>query len=131
MDRPWRLRIERHRRELQAVSAIDSGRLGGTTASLISSYRVLVDRTRRQRATWVGRQLLQQLDGADRTNRIRYDTPTFFGFKAGVDFIDKHNFDAALHYSGMIAGTKVKGAFGFCHTRGSQSAGGGACFGNG
>ncbi len=117
--------------ELQAVSAIDSGRLGGTTASLISSYRVLSTNSSATRDVGSVGSYFNNFDGADRTNRIRYDTPTFFGFKAGADFIDKHNFDAALHYSGKIAGTTVKGAVGLCHTRGGQSAGGGACFGNG
>ena len=64
-------------------------------------------------------------------NRIRYDTPTFFGFKAAASIIDKHNYDVALWYKGKIAGTELAGAAGFCHTEGAESAGDGACWGNG
>jgi len=42
--------------------------------------------------------------------------------------IDKHNVDAALRYKGKIAGTTVAGAVGYCHTRGTQSAGSSTCF---
>jgi predicted porin len=118
--------------EVQAIGAIDSGRLGGTTASLIGSYRVLDEdenQATRDRGSVGG--FFDNFDGADRSNRIRYDTPTFFGFRAGASFIDKHNFDTALWYDGKIGGTALKGAVGFCHTRGGQSAGGGACFGDG
>jgi len=115
--------------EVQTIAALDSGRLGGTTASLISNYRVMSSNsslaTRDKGA--VG-DYFDSMDGADRTNRIRYDTPTFFGFKAGADIIDKHNFDAGLWYEGKIAGTKVEGAVGYCHTRGAATATGGACF---
>jgi hypothetical protein len=118
--------------EVQAVSAIDSGRLGGTTASLISAFRVL-DEDENQAARDRGSvgSFFDNFDGADRSNRIRYDTPTFFGFKAGASLIDKHNMDAALWYDGKFAGTTVKGAVGWCHTRGAASATGGACFGDG
>jgi hypothetical protein len=118
--------------EVQALGAIDSGRLGGTTASLIGAYRVLDEnenQATRDRGS-VG-SFFNNFDGADRSNRIRYDTPTFFGFRAGASFIDKHNFDTALWYNGKIGGTALKGAVGFCHTRGGQSAGGGSCFGDG
>ncbi|MGH6621420.1 MAG: hypothetical protein ACREF6_17880, partial [Alphaproteobacteria bacterium] len=63
-------------------------------------------------------------------NRLRYDTPTFFGLKGSVSLIDKHNFDSALWYEGKFAGTEIQGAVGFCHTSGAQSAGSGTCFGN-
>ena len=78
----------------------------------------------------VGR-FFNSFDGANRQNRIRYDTPTFFGFKGSVSFIDKHNIDSAIWYEGKLAGTEIQGAVGFCHTEGSQSAGSNTCFGNG
>jgi predicted porin len=118
--------------EASTLGAIDTGRLGGTTASLIGSYRVLNENENlATRDLGSVGSFFNNFDGADRSNRIRYDTPTFFGFRAGASFIDKHNFDTALWYNGKIAGTTVKGAVGFCHTRGGQSAGGGSCFGNG
>jgi hypothetical protein len=118
--------------EANTLGAIDTGRLGGTTASLIGAYRVLDEnenQATRDRGS-VG-SFFNNFDGADRSNRIRYDTPTFFGFRAGASFLDKHNFDTALWYNGKIAGTTIKAGAGFCHTRGAQSAGGGACFGDG
>jgi hypothetical protein len=117
--------------EQQTVGGIDSGRLGGTTALLISNYRVLssnsssASRDLGSVGSW-----FDWMDGANRMNRIRYDTPSFFGFKGGASFMDKNNFDLALHYAGKVAGTKVKGAVGFCHTVGAQTSGSGTCFGN-
>jgi hypothetical protein len=118
--------------EQGTVGAIDSGRLEGTTALLISDYEVMSSNSNSvTRALGKVGDWFDWMDGANRMNRIRYDTPTFFGFKAGVGFMDKNNVEAALHYAGMLAGTKIKGAFGFCHTHGSQSSGSGTCFGNG
>jgi hypothetical protein len=118
--------------EVQTISAIDSGRLGGTTAQLIDHYHVL-DKNSSLAVRDLGAvgDYFETFDGANRQNRIRYDTPTFFGFKGSVSVIDKHNLDSALWYAGKVAGTKVEGAVGFCHTRGSQSAGSSTCFGNG
>ena len=59
-------------------------------------------------------------DGAGRVTRIRYDTPSFAGFKASVSYIDASSWDAALRYSGGVGGTKVQGAIGFTQVRGNQ-----------
>jgi predicted porin len=118
--------------EVQTIGAIDTGRLGGTTASLIGNYRVLNENENlATRDLGSVGSFFNNFDGADRSNRIRYDTPTFFGFRAGASFIDKHNYDVGLHYAGKFGGTDIKAGAGFCHTRGGQSAGGGGCFGNG
>ncbi len=118
--------------EVQTIAAIDSGRLGGGTSDLISAYRVLnKNSSAATRDLGAVGDYFETFDGANRQNRIRYDTPTFFGFKGSVSFIDKHNIDSALWYEGKIAGTKIEGAVGFCHTRGSESAGSSTCFGNG
>ena len=121
--------------EVQIIGALDSGRLGGTVASLIQDFVLLNEDVNpatgtRSSGRSVG-SFFNSFDGANRQNRIRYDTPTFFGFKGSVSWIDKHNFDSALWYEGKVAGTEIAGAVGFCHTRGSQSAGSGTCFGNG
>ncbi|MCG8545834.1 MAG: porin [Alphaproteobacteria bacterium] len=107
-----------------------TARLGGTTTNMISSIVALDTDMEPASVRTVG-SFFSNLDGANRQNRIRYDTPTFFGFKAGVGIIDKHNVDAAVRYSGKFAGTAVRGGVGWCHTKGSQSAGSGTCFGNG
>ncbi len=49
-------------------------------------------------------------DGLSRTQRVRYDTPTFGGFKVSVGLNQGPIGDAALRYSGSFAGTKVSAA---------------------
>ncbi|MPY76174.1 MAG: porin [Alphaproteobacteria bacterium] len=118
--------------EVSLAPGISSAHLGGTLTNLGGSYHVLdddEDLAVRDRGE-VG-SFFDSFDGAGRQNRIRYDTPTFFGFKAAASIIDKHNYDVALWYKGKIAGTELAGAAGFCHTEGSESAGDGACWGNG
>jgi hypothetical protein len=114
------------------LSGMATARLGGGISNTISEYILMSknDNAVPQAVATVGR-FFNNYDGASRQNRIRYDTPTFFGFKAGVSLIDKHNFDAALRYKGKIAGTELAAGVGYCHTRGAQSAGSGTCFGNG
>jgi predicted porin len=118
--------------EVMTVGSLTSGRLGGTIASLIQDFNILSDDENAEpRAVGTVGRFFNSFDGANRQNRVRYDTPTFFGFKGSVSLIDKHNLDSAIWYQGKIAGTEIEGAVGFCHTRGSQSAGSGTCFGNG
>jgi hypothetical protein len=118
--------------EVMTVDSLVSGRLGGTIASLIQDFNILSDDENAEpRSVGTVGRFLNSFDGANRQNRVRYDTPTFFGFKGSVSLIDKHNLDSAIWYQGKIAGTEIAGAVGFCHTRGSQSAGSSTCFGNG
>ena len=114
------------------LAGMASARLGGTAQYPVSKY-ILMDKNSSavpQAVATVGR-FFNSYDGASRQNRIRYDTPTFFGFQAGVGLIDKHNVDAAVKYKGKIAGTAIAGAIGYCHTKGTQSSGSSTCFGNG
>ena len=48
------------------------------------------------------------LDGLSRDDVIRYDTPTFAGFKLATSMQDEGTFDVAAWYSGKIAGLSVK-----------------------
>jgi hypothetical protein len=114
------------------LAGMDTARLGGSNVNTIAEYR-LMDKNSGlipQQVATVDR-FFNSFDGASRQNRLRYDTPTFFGFKGSVSLIDKHNFDSSVRYKGKIAGTQLAAGVGFCHTRGAQSAGSGACFGNG
>jgi hypothetical protein len=118
--------------EVQTIEALDSGRVGGTIATLIEDFSVLSSNEDIEpRAVGTVGRFFDSFDGAGRQNRLRYDTPTFFGFKGSVSFIDKHNVDSALWYAAKLGGTAIAGAVAFCHTQGSESAGDGACFGNG
>ncbi len=78
-------------------------------------------------------QAYSQFDGLSRRDRIRYDTPTFAGFKASSSFIQGDAWDVALRYSAdyPAVGTKVAAAiayvegaqrFDFNHLAGSFSA---------
>ena len=109
-----------------------TARLGGQAITGLNEIRLLNenDSVQPQNVATVNR-FFSNLDGASRQNRIRYDSPTFFGFKAGVGLIDKDNVNAAVRYSGKFAGTAVRGALGWCHTTGANGgAGSGTCFGN-
>jgi predicted porin len=109
------------------LAGVSSARLGGSTINNISAYRVLDTDVEPMDQGSIG-SYFDNFDGASRTNRIRYDTPTFFGFKGSVGLIEKHNFDGALRYKGKIAGTAVAAAIGYCHSSGSASAGSSSCF---
>jgi hypothetical protein len=111
---------------------MDSARLGGSNTDVVGEYRLMNENgnLQPQQVATVDR-FFSSFDGASRQNRLRYDTPTFFGFKGSVSLLDKHNFDSSVRYKGKIGGTQLAGGIGFCHTRGGQSAGQGQCFGNG
>jgi len=56
------------------------------------------------------------LDGLNRDDVIRYDTPTFAGFKLATSMQDEGTFDVAGFWSGKIAGLSVKGAAHYANT---------------
>ncbi len=60
-------------------------------------------------------QAYSQFDGLSRRDRIRYDTPTFAGFKASSSFIQGDAWDVALRYSAdyPAVGTKVAAAIAY------------------
>lgn len=55
-------------------------------------------------------QVYTGMDGLSRQDRIRYDTPKFFGFSAGFSHMNQDSHDAALKYSALLDGTKVDAA---------------------
>lgn len=58
-------------------------------------------------------QAYNQFDGLSRDDRLRYDTPSFGGFKASVSAVDGGAWDAALRFSGDVSGTKIAAAAAF------------------
>ncbi|MFQ5619197.1 MAG: hypothetical protein ACE5FR_09505 [Rhodospirillales bacterium] len=60
-------------------------------------------------------------DGLSRTQRLRYDTPTFGGFKISAGLNQGPIGDAAIRFKGSFAGTKVSAALGWFN-RDSASA---------
>jgi hypothetical protein len=118
--------------EISTIPGDGSARLGGVAVNGLEKYRVMDKNSALgTQAVATVERFFDNFDGANRQNRLRYDTPTFFGFKGSVSLIDKHNIDSAIWYSGKFAGTQIKGAVGYCHTKGTQSAGSGTCFANG
>jgi hypothetical protein len=54
--------------------------------------------------------VFSNFDGLSRDDRVRYDTPSFSGFKGSVSTIEGGAVDAALRFSGEFSGTKVVAA---------------------
>ncbi len=54
--------------------------------------------------------VVSDLDGFSRQERIRYDTPTIAGFKLSTSWQDNEDWDVALRYGGVIGDFTVAGA---------------------
>lgn len=50
-------------------------------------------------------------DGLGIVNRIRYDTPTFYGFSLGTSHADTDSYDGTVKFAGEYAGHKIQAAF--------------------
>jgi hypothetical protein len=55
------------------------------------------------------KQVFDNLDGLGRDDRIRYDTPTLYGFRLGASYVSGGNWDAALFYTGEVPGRRMLG----------------------
>jgi predicted porin len=55
-------------------------------------------------------------DGLNRRNRVRYDTPTFHGFRLAAAYISDQRYDASLWWMGQGYGFKAVGAAGVADT---------------
>ena len=53
------------------------------------------------------------LDGLSRKNRVRYDTPTFYGFHLATSAVSDQRYDASLWWGGQGYGFKAAGAAAF------------------
>ena len=67
-------------------------------------------------------QVFSNMDGLSRDDRIRYDTPSFSGFKGSVSAIEGGAFDAAVRFSGELSGTKVVAAAAYADGSSRDSA---------
>jgi predicted porin len=54
----------------------------------------------------------QSFDGLNRVNRMRYDTPTYHGFRLSAAAVSDQRYDAALWWGGQGYGFKAIGAVG-------------------
>lgn len=55
----------------------------------------------------------KDLDGLSRRNRVRYDTPTFYGFHLATSAVSDQRYDASLWWGGQGYGFKAAGAVAF------------------
>ena len=61
------------------------------------------------------------LDGASRSDRIRYDSPTFAGFGVSASALSSGAGDVALRYAGKFGGIAVKAAASYLNTSASSA----------
>jgi predicted porin/uncharacterized membrane-anchored protein YhcB (DUF1043 family) len=54
-------------------------------------------------------------DGLNRRNRVRYDTPTFYGFHLATSAVSDQRYDASLWWGGQGYGFKAAGAAAFAY----------------
>jgi hypothetical protein len=54
-------------------------------------------------------------DGLNRRDRVRYDTPAFYGFRLATSAVSDQRYDAALRWGGQGYGFKAAGAAGFAY----------------
>ena len=65
-------------------------------------------------------QAYSDLDGLSRDDRVRYDTPSWQGFKASASILERGDWDVAGRYRGDINGTKVVTALAFADATSSR-----------
>ena len=70
-------------------------------------------------------------DGLSRTQRVRYDTPSFGGFKISAGLNQGPSGDAAIRYSGSFGGTKVSAAIAWSNSDGTSATTGNQFNGSG
>ena len=55
------------------------------------------------------------MDATSRSSRIRYDSPSIYGFQFRAGILDQDGYEFALWYKGKVAGMKIKGAVNYSH----------------
>lgn len=66
------------------------------------------------------------MPGLRRLDRVRYDTPSFYGFTLGSSFATGGGWDAGLNYAGDIEGTKIQGSLAYARRNGPAAITSGA-----
>ena len=66
--------------------------------------------------TRVGR-VFTNMDATSRNNRIRYDTPSIYGFQFRAGVVEQDGYEFALWYKGKVAGMKIKGAVNYSNNK--------------
>ena len=58
-------------------------------------------------------EVFSNLDGLSRKDRVRYDTPVFYGFTASASAIEDQQYDAALRWGAEVAGFQAGAAIAY------------------
>lgn len=69
------------------------------------------------RATTRVSRVFNNMDATSRNNRIRYDTPSIYGFQFRAGVVEQDGYEFALWYKGKVAGMKIKGAVNYSHNK--------------
>jgi hypothetical protein len=100
--------------------------LSGTTVIAYSSISDLAgglrfydDDTDSLSGTTIG-DAFNNLDGLSRRDRLRYDTPEFFGFQLSADAISSARYSAALRWSGELSDFRMAAAAGYSYPGGDS-----------
>jgi predicted porin len=64
--------------------------------------------------------VFSNLDGLSRKDRVRYDTPNFFGFTASASAIEDQQYDAALRWGAEMEGFRAAAAVGYSEPKDSD-----------
>lgn len=65
--------------------------------------------------------VISDMDGLSRNDRVRYDTPKFGGYSMATSLVDGGNVDFALRYGGQGKSTKIAAALGYANPSGTSS----------
>lgn len=95
--------------DFSGTSAISYGSEGALDLGGFQFYNKSFDITE----SIIASALIDNYDGYRRADRIRYDTPTLYGFRLGIDHTNQDLTDMALYFNGCIHTTKIAAAFGF------------------
>ncbi|OMH31792.1 hypothetical protein [Motiliproteus sp. MSK22-1] len=62
-------------------------------------------------------------DGLSRTDRLRYDTPSFGGFSLATSLAQGDRWDLAARYNGKVGGSKISASLGYADAESNDSSG--------
>ena len=104
----------------QDLSGTGTGGLGGGEHWDFQNARFVETSTSANgggRATTRVSRVFNNMDATSRNNRIRYDTPSIYGFQFRAGVVEQDGYEFALWYKGKVAGMKIKGAVNYSHNK--------------
>lgn len=107
----------------QDLSGTSTGARGGSEQWDFQNARFVESRSSNngggaRATTRVGR-VFTNMDATSRSNRIRYDSPSIYGFQFRAGIVEQDGWEFALWYKGKVAGMKIRGAIN--HSKNKQA----------